>query len=83
MLVLGIASIPFAFFFLLGVIPGVIALVLAGPAQREIAQSGGRLAGDGLVTAGKITAWVGIGLAVLLVLMLALGFAFGARRHPY
>ena len=51
------------------VIPAIVALVLAGSAAKEIAASGGRIQGAGLVTAARIVSWVNIGLwaAILVV----------------
>jgi hypothetical protein len=51
------------------VIPAIVALVLAHSAAKEIAASGGRVQGGGLVTASRIVAWINIGLwaAVLIV----------------
>lgn len=47
------------------VIPAIAALVIAGGADREIDESQGRLTGRGLVTAGRILAWVQLALVVL------------------
>ena len=57
-------------------IAAVIALFLAPAAKRDIAASGGRLGGDGLVTAAKIIAWINIAMCVLFVVffVLVLGF---------
>lgn len=49
-------------------IGAVVALFLAGSAQRDIAASGGRLGGDGLVTAAKVVAWANIVLCLLAAL---------------
>ena len=51
------------------IIPAIVALVLASSAAKEIAASGGRIQGGGLVTAARIVSWVNIGLwaAVLVV----------------
>ncbi len=66
---LGIASIALTIFCAgVGVIPAIIALVMAGRAQREIEASGGRLDGLQLIKAGRITSWIGIGINLLLVL---------------
>jgi hypothetical protein len=60
------------------IIPAIVALVLAASAAKEIAASGGRIQGQGLVTAARIVSWVNIGIwaAVLVIgaffLMLAL-----------
>lgn len=69
-LVLAICS-----FVVFPVVPAIVALVLAPGAERNIAAAGGRLTGDGLVRAGRIVAWVHLGLflAFLLVLVLAFG----------
>ena len=42
--------------FICGPILGIVALVLAGRAQREIDSSNGRLGGDGMVIAARIVA---------------------------
>ena len=51
------------------IIPAIVALVLAANASKEIAASGGRIEGQGLVTAAKVVSWVNIGLwaAILVV----------------
>ena len=66
-------------FVVLPVIPAVVALVLAPSAQRDIAASGGRLTGEGLVRAGRVVAWVHLGLCLAFVALLVLVFGlFGA-----
>ncbi len=51
------------------IIPAIVALVLASNAAKEIASSGGRVQGQGLVTAARIVSWVNIGVwAALLVI---------------
>ena len=62
----------------LPVLPAIAALMIGGTARREIAQSGGRLTGDGLVTAAKVIAWANIVLSLLGVLLLVLGFGLFA-----
>jgi hypothetical protein len=51
------------------IIPAIVALVFASNATKEINASGGRVQGQGLVTAAKIVSWINIGLwaAVLVV----------------
>jgi hypothetical protein len=49
------------------VIPAIVALVLASSAAQEIALSGGRLGGVGLVKAARIISWINIGLTALAV----------------
>jgi hypothetical protein len=72
-LVLAIGS--FAVFPL---VPAIIALVLASGARDEIDASGGRVGGDGLVTAAKVVAWINIGLCVAGVLALVAVFGLFA-----
>jgi hypothetical protein len=51
------------------IIPAIVALVFAANAAKEIAASGGRIQGQGLVTAARVVSWVNIGLwaAVIVV----------------
>ena len=44
------------------IIPAIVALFLANTATKEIAASGGRKTGEGLVTASKIVSWINIGV---------------------
>jgi hypothetical protein len=58
----------------LSVLPfiGSIVAVIIGPiAKRDIVASGGAQTGEGLATAGTILGWVGIGLTVLGLCMIA------------
>ncbi len=66
-LVLSIVS-----FFLCPVLPAIAALVLASSSRRDIDASGGRLGGEGMVTAAKIISWLNIGMWVLIVLFFVL-----------
>jgi hypothetical protein len=50
-------------------VAAIAALFLAGAAQRDIDASGGRLSGDGLVTAARALAWVNIALCLLVVVL--------------
>ncbi len=68
-----------ASFFVVPFVPAVVALVLARSAGAEIEASGGRLSGLGLVKAGRILAWVNVGLCALVVLGLVVLFAFAAN----
>jgi hypothetical protein len=72
-LVLAIGS-----FVVFPLIPAIIALVLASGARDEIDGSGGRVTGDGLVTAAKVVAWINIGLSVAGVLFAIAAFALFA-----
>ena len=59
------------------VIPAVVALVMIPGAKRKIAESQGRLTGEGLLTAAKWVAWINIVfyglLAVLLIVLIVVG----------
>jgi hypothetical protein len=55
------------------VVAAVAALLVGRSAQRDILASGGRLTGDGLVTAARVIAWINIALCVLAVLLLVAG----------
>ena len=72
-LVLAVSS-----FIVFPVIPAIIALVLARSADDDIAASGGRLTGEGLLTATRWVAWSNIALCVggLLLVLLFLGVFF-------
>lgn len=63
-LVAAIASFMFCPF-----VPAVVALAIAPGAKRKIAQSNGRLTGDGLVTAAKWVAWINVGLCIAVALL--------------
>jgi hypothetical protein len=63
----------------------IVALVFASRARAEIAASGGRMAGDGMVVAAKVIAWINIALSLaglaLVVLLIVLG-VFAASQVP-
>jgi hypothetical protein len=85
-MVLGIASLVLFFACGLGVILAIVALVLSGGAKREIDESGGALGGAGMVTAGRITSWITIGLtiaATIFLIVLAVAGAFSTSSDPY
>jgi hypothetical protein len=62
----------------LGWIAAIVALALTPGARREILESGGAKRGLGFLLAGKICAWVNIGLTVLAVVGLAILIGLGA-----
>jgi hypothetical protein len=76
-LVLGIVSLVLLFTCGLGVIPAVIALVLARGAEQEIAASGGVLQGAGQVRAGRIMSWVTVAVTLVGILALVAVIAVG------
>lgn len=59
----------------LGWIASIVALALTPGARREIMEANGAKRGLGFLLAGKICAWVNIGLTVLLVIGLIVLFA--------
>lgn len=75
-MVLGIASLVTMCAYGLGIVPAIIALAMSGSAKREIHNSGGRLSGLGMVTAGRVTSWITIGLSVLTIIIIVLVIAF-------
>lgn len=58
-------------------VPAVVAVFLAGGAKRSIEQSGGRVGGEGLVTAARIIAWVNIALSVIGFVLIVIAVAVG------
>jgi hypothetical protein len=72
-LVLAIGS-----FVVLPLIPAIVALVLVPRAREEIDLSGGRIGGDGMLTAAKVIAWINIGLCVAGVLLVIAAFSLFA-----
>ncbi len=68
-LVLGICSLVLLT-SCIGIIPAIIALCLAPGATREIEESGGTVAGTGLVQAGKTMSWVTVALTVLVLVLI-------------
>jgi hypothetical protein len=53
--------------FILGIVLGIVALVLAYQADKKIQQSGGALTGTGLVTGAKILGVLDIVFALILI----------------
>lgn len=52
-------------------IPAIVALVFASMGAKEIAATGGRMDGRGLVTAARIVAWVNVGVFAAVVVGIA------------
>ena len=70
----------------LPVLPAIAALMIARTAREQIASSGGRLTGDGMVTAAKVIAWANLVATLLVVLLLALAlwlFAASSSDLPF
>ncbi len=55
----------------------VVALVFASRASSEIAASGGRIGGAGMVTAARIIAWINVALSLLGIALFVLVVVFG------
>lgn len=66
------------FFTGLGWIAAIVALALTPGARREIVESGGTKRGLGYLLAGKICAWVNIGITVLGIIGIIIFIAIGA-----
>ena len=62
----------------LPVLPAIAALMIARTAREQIARSGGRLTGDGLVTAAKVIAWANLVLVLLGVILVVVGIGLFA-----
>ena len=76
-MVLGIVSLVLSCLCLVGIIPAIVALALAPAAKREIARSGGQLAGESFIKAGVICSWIAVALALAwFVLLLASGGSY-------
>ena len=65
--ILGLTLVPF--------IGSIVAVVTGNMARREIRDSGGSMGGDGMATAGLVLGWIGIGLGVLTICIIAVIFA--------
>jgi hypothetical protein len=72
-LVLGIVGLALC----LVVVGPILALVFGYKARREIDESNGLQTGRGLATAGIVLGWIGVGLAALWIVLIAIGAAFG------
>jgi hypothetical protein len=71
-------------YFVLPIIGAIVAIVAGHMARKEIRESGGRVAGSGMATAGLILGYVHIGLIVLVacgfIALIALGVAIEGSR---
>ena len=72
---LGVGSLPGLLFCGLGAVLGVVALVLAPEAEREILASDGRLGGESVIRVARICARISISMA-LIGLAVAIGMWF-------
>lgn len=72
-LILGIISLVAC-----GLLLGIPAMIVGRQAKREIKESGGRVGGDGLATAGFVTGLIGTIWSVLAIIVFVILLAFGA-----
>ena len=72
-LILGIISIVAC-----GLLLGIPAMIIGRQAKREIRESGGRLGGEGLATAGFITGLIGTIWSVIALILVVILVIFGA-----
>ncbi len=72
-LILGIISLVAC-----GLLLGIPAMIISRQAKREIQESGGRLGGEGMATAGFVTGLIGTIWSVLLGILLVVLLVFGA-----
>jgi Domain of unknown function (DUF4190) len=56
-------------------IGSILALVFGYIAKSQIEQSGGRETGAGMAIAGIVLGWIGVGILVLILLLVAAGTA--------
>lgn len=59
-------------------IGSILAVVFGYTAKKQINDSGGRLGGSGLATAGIVLGWIGIGVLILNLFLGFLPFAIGS-----
>jgi hypothetical protein len=85
-LVLGLAALVTGA-FVGGIVPAVVALVLARQARADLAAARGFLTGGDRVRRGEIMALVGLGLGVLTLVVgavaVVLAMADAAGRHDF
>jgi Domain of unknown function (DUF4190) len=62
-------------------VPAIVALVLAGNAQRNIEASGGTKEGRGINTATKILAWINIGMWALIAIFVVVAIVASAAAN--
>jgi hypothetical protein len=56
-------------------VTAIVGLILAGQSARSIAASGGRLTGEGMVTAARVISWINIALSVLFLVFVLIAVA--------
>lgn len=81
-MILGIASLVTVWCYGIGIIPAIVGLVMSGSAKRELENSGGRLTGLGMVTAGRVTGWISVGLSVIFIGLLIVAGVLSAISSP-
>ena len=76
-LISGIAS-----FFIVPLLGAIVAIITGNMAKKEIAQSVGRMTGEGMARWGMILGWVNIAFSVIGLCLAMLVF-FGAISLPF
>ena len=76
-MVLGIIADVFFFAWILGIICGIVGLVLSSVAWRRIASGTARSDGKGFAIAGFVTSLIAVGVAVLMIFVIASVFSSG------
>jgi len=71
-MILGIVGVVLAFFYGIGAIPAIVAVILGHIGMGQIKNSAGTQGGNGMALAGLITGYIGIGIAVLYVVIIVL-----------
>jgi hypothetical protein len=56
----------------------ILALVFGYIARKQIAESGGKEGGGGMATAGIVLGWIGVGIAIALIVLSAVVAAAGS-----
>jgi hypothetical protein len=56
----------------------ILALVFGYMARKQIAESGGKESGSGMATAGIVLGWIGVGIAITLIVLGAVVAASGS-----
>jgi hypothetical protein len=79
-MVLGIVSLVLMCAYGFGVIPAIVALALSPSANREIANSGGRIVGAGFVKAGVACSWVTVGFTALALVTVVIVVILSAAQ---
>jgi len=82
-MVLGIASIPMCMAYgIPSLVCGILAVVFAGTAQRDIAAGRASAQSAGMAKAGRICGWIGIGLSIAMGLIIVIAIIASVSIRP-